>query len=66
MSGAGSMRWWRSQWRMVERGRPPLLRLWSLCCRFGSYRVVTVKLDATKSREELLEMRSKMKSDKFC
>lgn len=33
---------------------------------FGSYRVVTVKLDATKSREELLEMRSKMKSDKFC
>lgn len=32
----------------------------------GSYRVRTVALNGEKSREELLDMRAKLKSDKFC
>lgn len=32
----------------------------------GTYRVKTVALDGEKSREQLLDMRAKLKSDKFC
>ncbi len=32
----------------------------------GTYRVRTVALDGEKSREELLDMRAKLKTDKFC
>lgn len=33
---------------------------------YGSYKVVSVALDGSKTREELLELRSKVKSDKYC
>jgi hypothetical protein len=33
---------------------------------YGGYRIVSEKLDAAKSRTDLLEMRSKKKSDKYC
>lgn len=32
----------------------------------GSYRIVTKKLDGPISREELLQMRAKKKSDRYC
>ena len=32
----------------------------------GGYRTVTTALDSSRSREQLLDMRSKKKSDKFC
>jgi hypothetical protein len=41
-----------------------LMRRW--WCRYGGYVIKTVKLDDTKSREQLLDMRSKKKSDRMC